>query len=110
MQWSGKLPAWGTTSGGVLYEQVKPDYHTAVPGGLQLLPTPAASNPNDHEGVDTWLARQKKVEDKAKGWPKYSPPLSIALRLLPTPTTECSHESGKKRDWGGDLLGALAND
>lgn len=53
--------------------------------GLTLLPTPSASNPNDGEPVESWLARRERVKAAAQNGNGMGMPLPIAVQLLPTP-------------------------
>ena len=55
-----------------------------------LLPTPSASNPNDGEDLENWKNRREAVKAKGVNGNGFGMPLSIAVRLLPTPTA---------RDW-----------
>ena len=50
-----------------------------------LLPTPSASQFNDGEDVESWQARRERVKDTAANGNGFGMPLSIAVRLLPTP-------------------------
>ena len=59
------------------------DLRTAV----KLLPTPAAMNPNDGEGAASWLARRERVKLTANNGNGMGMPLTIAVQLLPPPTT-----------------------
>ncbi len=61
----------------VAHDLVRPD----------LLPTPAAMNPNDGEGFDTWEARRLRVMETKQNGNGMGMPLAIAAQLLPTPTT-----------------------
>lgn len=55
---------------------------------MSLLPTPAASNPNDGEDLESWEdMRQRNLAKKVNGNGQGTP-LSVAVRLLPTPTTQ----------------------
>jgi hypothetical protein len=53
-----------------------------------LLPTPAASNPNDGEDLQSWEARRQRNKAKGINGNGQGTPLSIAVRLLPTPTAQ----------------------
>ncbi len=53
---------------------------------MQLFPTPAACNPNDSEGAETWLARRERVKLTAQNGNGLGMPLSIAVQLIPTPS------------------------
>jgi DNA (cytosine-5)-methyltransferase 1 len=57
-----------------------------IPAVAALLPTPAASNPNDGESPDTWLARAEQLRAKGINGNGAGMPLAIAAALLPTPT------------------------
>ena len=62
---------------------------TSLPQQLKtptVWPTPAASNPNDGEGLGTWLARRDRVKATAKNGNGMGTPLSIAVQMWPTPT------------------------
>ena len=52
---------------------------------LVLLPTPAAGAFNDGEDPDQWEARRLRVKDATGNGNGFGTPLSIAVRLLPTP-------------------------
>lgn len=75
---------------------------------VELLPTPDASNANDGEGLETWLARRERVKAKGINGNGMGMPLAIAaLTLLPTPTTSNVHgnaENGR----GAALLPGIA--
>ena len=47
-----------------------------------LLPTPAACNPNDGEGPETWLARREVVKARVKNGNGMGMPLTIAVQLM----------------------------
>ena len=47
-----------------------------------LLPTPAACNPNDGEGPETWLARLEVVKARVKNGNGIGMPLTIAGQLM----------------------------
>ena len=75
----------------------------AVPGGhsgspVTLLPTPNAAVSNDGEGIDTWEARRRAV--KAASGANNGMPLSIAVQLIPTPTTQPDTGNGHARNLG----------
>jgi len=59
-----------------------------------LLPTPAAMNPNDGEGVATWEARRQRVKATGKNGNGFGTPLAIAVQLLPTPTVQDASNTG----------------
>ncbi len=72
---------------------------------LTLLPTPAAGLFNDGESADTWLARRERVKLTARNGNGMGTPLSIAVQLLPTPTSNLGDNGGPqdpaKRRAGG---------
>lgn len=72
---------------------------------LTLLPTPSASVANDGEGPETWLARRERVKLTAQNGNGMGTPLSIAVQLLPTPTSNLGDNGGPqdpaKRRAGG---------
>jgi site-specific DNA-cytosine methylase len=49
-------------------------------------PTPAASNPQDGESAASWLARRETLKAKGINGNGAGMPLSVAVRLFPTPT------------------------
>jgi hypothetical protein len=51
-----------------------------------LLPTPAAGNFNDGESLESWTARRDQQKARGINGNGMGTPLSIAVRLLPTPT------------------------
>ncbi len=51
-----------------------------------MLPTPTASDRNEEESLETWVARRDRVKAEGKNGNGFGTPLSVALRLLPTPT------------------------
>lgn len=71
---------------------------------LQLLPTPTAINPNDSEDPNHWVARR----DRHKAWKingnGMGMPLSIAVRLLPTPTASDAKNCTHRTQHGGPSL------
>jgi len=91
-----RLPAWGTTSGGVLYELQTPERLTAVRDGSASLPTPAARDYKDvGENTD-----YEKIAAKSK--------LAGVAHLLPTPRTSDTNGPGVHGDGGLDLRTAAA--
>lgn len=52
---------------------------------VELLPTPAACNPNDGERVASWLDRRERVKATAINGNGMGTPLSVAVRMLHTP-------------------------
>jgi DNA (cytosine-5)-methyltransferase 1 len=60
---------------------------------LRLFPTPTAISPNDGEDTTHWLARQARHRARRVNGNGMGIPLSIAVRLLPTPTAGDSHSS-----------------
>ena len=71
----------------------------------RLLPTPAASTSNDTETVSSWLSRQARRADV--GERPFHPPLSVAVRLLPTPRTSDTNGAGAHGQGGLDLRTAV---
>lgn len=71
-----------------------------------LFPTPAASRPNDGETAASWLARRERVRAALRNGNGMGMPLSIAVQLLPTPTSR--DEKGRnQRDDATCLAGAI---
>jgi hypothetical protein len=69
-------------------------------GALQLLPTPAASNPNDGESLDSWEARRSRNLAKGINGNGQGTPLAIAVRLYPTPTSNDHKNAGYRKGPG----------
>jgi len=88
LPWSGKLPIAGIMHSGEIRALAMPQ--PAVDGAL--FPTPNAAVSNDGERPDTWLARRVKTKRPDHGGNGMS--LSIAVQMLPTPTTQDAHASG----------------
>ena len=65
---------------------------------VQLLPTPAATNPNDGEGAASWLARRERVKLTANNGNGMGMPLPI--QLLPTPRVK-NNENRQSEGYGG---------
>lgn len=57
----------------------------------RLLPTPAAGNPNDGEDTASWLAQQARHRARRINGNGMGMPLSVAVRLLPTPLASEAH-------------------
>jgi hypothetical protein len=68
-----------------------------LPGAVNLLPTPAASNPNDGEDLNSWEERRQKNLAKGINGNGQGTPLSIALRLYPTPTATDGKNAGYRK-------------
>jgi hypothetical protein len=109
--WLYELPTWAPPTG-------ENDYSV-------LLGTPAAA---DADGTRERRGGKRSNELLLKGQVKALLPtprttdangagedgvggndLRTTVNLLPTPHVGMSHESGKTRNWGGDLTGALTN-
>ena len=67
---------------------------------MQLLPTPAAMNPNDGESVETWEARRQRTKERVDNGNGFGTPLSIAVQLLPTLRVE-NNENRQSEGYGG---------
>jgi DNA (cytosine-5)-methyltransferase 1 len=81
------------------------DRHSGHDGRLVLLPTPDASNANDGEGTETWLARRERVKLTANNGNGMGMPLAIAVQLLPTP--QVADATGGHATRSGDRSGEL---
>ncbi|GGN23714.1 hypothetical protein GCM10011609_76680 [Lentzea pudingi] len=89
--------------------------HDAVNADVRLLPTPTAINPNDGEDPSLWLQRREKHRARGINGNGMGMPLSIAVRLLSTPTasdakasTHCTHDGGPSLTDQCRLLQTLA--
>ena len=58
---------------------------------------------NDGEGTETWLARRKDVKARGINGNGMGMPLTIAVQLLPTPTTEPATGNGHARNLGKEV-------
>ena len=104
-----RTPPPGTTA-----EGVRPDGSKATVG-LQFAasgmaspwPTPSASNPNDGEALDSWIARSARTAETSR---PVSPPLAVAVQMaqqsVPWPTILGSDgERGSARGRGSIAAG-----
>jgi DNA (cytosine-5)-methyltransferase 1 len=71
---------------------------------LRLLPTPTAINPNDSEDPTHWLARREVHQARRINGNGMGMPLSIAARLLPTPTASDAKNCTHRTQTGGPSL------
>lgn len=74
---------------------------------LDLLPTPAAGNFNDGESVESWQARKARELAKGRNGNGIGTPLAMAVKLLPTPTTEDHGYDAPGRTGGGVVVDEL---
>lgn len=102
---SGTWPRSGSMRSGQCFARPKLELPTdasessSSPG---LLPTPSASNPNDGEDLGNWLARREAVKARGVNGNGFGTPLSIAVRLMPTPTTQPQTGNGHARNLGNE--------
>lgn len=106
---SGTLPPLGPMRNGILFARPMSVPRTAVSGcsSSQLLPTPAASNPNDGEALESWEARRQRNLAKGINGNGQGTPLGIAVQMLPTPRTSDTNGAGTHGDGGMDLRTAV---
>jgi len=97
-----RLPDWGTTQGGVLYEHQTPERlidardGSASPG----LPTPVVNDMGAGKTVEAWDNWTDEMKAKHGNSNGHGPSLSIEIaRLLPTPTSVDSKVFGPGVDW-----------
>jgi site-specific DNA-cytosine methylase len=97
-EWPDRLPRAGALISGMLWEltpqaKIKDAKRAilahavkcpATPTGAW--PTPAASNPQDGESAESWLARRETLRAKGINGNGAGMPLNIAVKLFPTPT------------------------
>ena len=76
-KFSGTFPRSGMTRSGMLFRRSRSVPHTFVTGS-SLLPTPRAEKTTE-ENPETWLKRHERGDVA-------TPPLALAVRMLPTPT------------------------
>ena len=93
-------PKQGTTQSGRAYERPTLVLLTAA-SGCSLLPTPTATNMNDGETLDNWLARKERLTAERMNGNGMGTPLAVAVRLLPTPSTEDRGHDAPNRTGGG---------
>jgi hypothetical protein len=90
--WLQRLPAWGTTAGGALFEHQTPGHLTAARDGSASLATPTA-----------WLGRRpSQAVGDAERWydPERSNELSDQMAaLLPTPVVNDMGRGKTVEDW-----------
>jgi hypothetical protein len=65
-----------------------------------VFPTPTAINPNDGENLGRWLARRDRQRDRKINGNGMGMPLSIAVRLLPTPRASDTGTPGRRAGAG----------
>ena len=82
--------------------------HLTAADAVALLPTPSAINPNDGESLASWEARRDRVKVTARNGNGMGTPLSIAVRLLPTP--KATNNENRQGDGYGPNLGAALSD
>lgn len=70
----------------------------------QMLPTPTAANPNDAEDPARWLARRARHRARGINGNGMGTPLSIAVRLLPTPIASDAKTCTRRTQTGGSSL------
>ena len=99
------LPASGSMLSGELFARPTSALPIVASGSSssRLLPSPAASNPNDGEALDSWEARRQRNLAKGINGNGQGTPLSVAVRLLPTPRTTDTNGAGSHGDGGPDL-------
>lgn len=120
-----KLPRAGSMTNGYIFHETPlaplrdakqaclahPVACPATPTGAW--PTPAASNPQDGESPESWLARRATLVAKGINGNGAGMPLSIAVRLFPTPTrADGSGGPGTtpKREGGKNLRTVVAEE
>lgn len=86
-----KLPRAGTMTFGVVSEcepqaTIRDAKQAILAHAVPCPATPAASNPQDGESAESWLARRELLKAKGINGNGAGMPLSIAVRLFPTPT------------------------
>lgn len=100
VEFEGGFPANGEMIAGHVYERAPIAATAARPG---LLPTPAASNPNDGESIQSWTARRDREKAKGRNGNGIGTPLGVAVQMLPTPTASDRHGPGQHGQGGADL-------
>lgn len=111
--YSATWPKRGMTRSGVASAPPTSEQPTAAKGcscspgdatSSPLLPTPAAINPNDGEDPTSWLRRREHHRARGINGNGMGIPLSIAVRLLPTPTASDAKNCTHRTQSGGPSL------
>lgn len=92
-----RLPAWGMTSGGVLYELQTPERLTAARDGSASpgLPTPVVNDMGAGKSVEAWDAWTDEMKAKHGNGNGHGPSLSIEVARLPGVVTNQRFDDGK---------------
>lgn len=100
IEYSETWPKTGSMSGGRAYEHPTSAPHTIGNGysSSPHLPTPAACNPNDGEGPETWLKRQAETKARVGNGNGMGMPLTIAVQLLDAPRLPTPTASGADKE------------
>ena len=100
-----RLPQWGTTQDGVLYEHQTPEHLIGVRDGSQSqnLPTPTAWV-QDEVDMEKYLARRERVRKEANNGNGFGMTLDMTVRLLPTPTTQDAANNAGPAQWKRNSL------
>ena len=99
-----KIPEDAVWSGKAAYKPDGTKVQVHIDRIAMLLPTPAAMNPNDGERLESWQARREREKAKHQNGNGFGTPLSIAVRMLPTPTARESKDSDAPGRQGGSSL------
>jgi len=87
---------------------------TDLEAALLLFPTPTATNPNEAEDIDNWLARRKRQAERGINGNGMGIPLGVAVRLLPAPTAADSrgarNSTAGRLFWDGVHVGNTLSD
>ena len=107
-----RLPAWGTTVGGALYEQATPEHLTAVRDGSASpnLPTPVVNDMGRGKTVEEWDSWTDEMKGRHGNGNGHGASLAIeaARLLLPTPLVDS--EAEQSLDRYGPNLGMVLKD
>jgi hypothetical protein len=97
-------PRWGMTRHGQL-TALTPWVPRIDGSGSSSWPTPAACNPNDGEGLGTWLERRDRLKATHRNGNGCGTPLAIAAQMWPSPwVTDGSKDGPNQRGSKGDLM------
>jgi hypothetical protein len=83
-----------TAADGDRSSQAIPRSNPTLLGAARLWPTPTASNPNEHETPESWLARQQREQAKGRNGNGMGTPLGMAVKLWPTPLGSDGEKGG----------------
>src|SRR5260221_2659064 len=104
--YSETWPRAGMMRNGIVYE-LQTSEHPIEESEYLLWPTPTASNPNEGEDLNKWTARRAQIKAQKKNGNGFGMPLSIAVRMWPTPLAGNGNGAGLHGQGGINLQTAV---